>query len=215
MDITTLGLKQSYAFKETHIPSVLDGENIRACLRDKVAPAIRKLEAEGLINGFHHIIHEKMDLRLSSGNWSQHEQRIQGVLSAHSIPTELKDWQLLPIECYGGETGVSLCYNNLEFNRRLCMALVEASSETSDKAVRDKLMRLCPHRWVHYLCNQSGHLNMEQIVFELEDAFGWLCDFTSRNRHDPQASKIVSQVISQVETKIAAFRKCLANVTGE
>lgn len=80
----------------------------------------------------------------------------------------------MPPAQYGGETGVLLCYNNLEFNSRLCLALAEFISETDDNGARQHLYDLCPHQWVHYLCNQFAVLNLEQVAFELQDALRWL-----------------------------------------
>ena len=34
--------------------------------------------------------------------------------------------------------------------------------------------KLCPHQWIHYLFNQIGMLNPEQIEFEFNDALVWL-----------------------------------------
>jgi hypothetical protein len=120
---------------------------------------IRDLESQKLSNGFHHLIHEDIDLRLSCEDWPKHESKIKEVLSIHSISLDLKDWAMPP-EQYGGEIGVLLCYNNLEFNSRLSLALVELIVGTEDISLKESQERLCPHQWVHYLCNQFGYLNL-------------------------------------------------------
>jgi hypothetical protein len=183
-NIEAFGLKSSYTFKETHIPTSHKRDDIHRILRELVAPTVRDLESEKLINGFHYIVHKEIDLRLSSHDWSQHEARIREVLAAHSISPDLEEFQdchEMPREQYGGETAVLLCYNNLEFNSRLCLALVELVSHTSDKTIREKQQNLCPHQWVHYLCNQAGYLNLDQVKFELNDALIWLESFTQNS----------------------------------
>ncbi len=209
MDIRTLGLKSSYAFKETHVPSSLEGGKIRATLKDIVAPTIRDLECRQLINGFHYIVHSDIDLRISSSNWPQHLPAIKEVLENHSIPPDLNDWDThheeMPPDDYGGEIGVQLCYNNLEFNSRLCLALAELMSDTHDDAVRQNLAQLCPRQWVHYLCNQFGYLNRDQIIFEMNDALVWLDDRVSRSRDDPHTTEDVKEIIRQFKD---ATREC-------
>jgi hypothetical protein len=79
-----------------------------------------------------------------------------------------------------------LCYNNLEFNSRLCLALAELMNETRDPLTRRMQERLCPHQWVHYLCNQFGYLNWAQIEFEVNDALLWLESMIRGNQGNPQ-----------------------------
>jgi hypothetical protein len=198
MDIRTLGLKSSYAFKETHVPSSLEGEKIRATLKDIVSPTIRDLESRQLINGFHYIVHSDVDIRISSSNWPQHLPAIKEVLENHSVPPDLNDWQMAP-DNYGGEIGVQLCYNNLEFNSRLCLALVQLMSETDNPAIDRNLAKLCPHQWVHYLCNQFGYLNRDQIIFEMNDSFVWLYDLMPTGRDDPDVTESVKEIMRQFE----------------
>jgi hypothetical protein len=205
MNIKTLGLKSSYVFKETHITTSCERSDIHRVLKRSVAPAIRDLESEKLTNGFHYIVHENIDLRLSSDDWPQHESRIREVLAGHSIPTDIKDWELEPSECYGGETGVLLCYNNLESNSRLCLALVELIYETDNKTIRQKQEGLCPNQWVHYLCNQAGYLNFDQIRFELNDAFKWLESLVSRHGNDPQVHAKANEILMELRDAITRF----------
>ena len=203
MDIKILGLKSSYIFREARIS--LDGEKIHTLLKDRVGPAVRELESSKLINGFHYIIHKDIDLRISSDAWPQYLCQIQKVLATFSIPPELREWKdgmEMPPEKYGGPTGVLLCYNNLEFNSRLCLALIELMSEAKDAAAQQSLMKLCPHQWVHYLCNQFGYLNLDQISFELNDAFCWLEVLL---RQFPTIRDAVRQLVDDHKTKIKEF----------
>jgi len=208
MNIETLGLKSSYLFKETHIPTSREIHDIHRLLKQFVAPAIRDLESKKLINGFHHIVHEKIDLRLSSHDWIQHESSIREVLAAHSISPDLEDFKdcvKMPPENYGGKTGVLLCYNNLEFNSRLCLALVELMYETGDETIRKKQERLCPHQWVHYLCNQAGYLNLDQICLELNDAAIWLKKEINNHAYVPQVRAEASEILKKLRSVITRF----------
>ncbi len=204
VDIETLGLKSLYIFKETHIQTSRERLDIHQKLRQIVAPAIRDLESQRLINGFHHIIHEDIDLRLSCNDWHQYEPKIKEILTLHSIPSDLRDWVLMPPERYGGKTGILLCYNNLEFNSRLSLAIVELMDETDYGSIRQAQESLCPHQWVHYLCNQFGYLNFDQIAFELNDAFIWLQTLIDSNDRNQRVISIARNIIRKL--KIAAIQ---------
>lgn len=207
VDIKTLGLKTNYDFKETRISTSHEKDDVRRQLRQIIAPAIRALELERLIDGFHHIVHEHIDLRLSCGDWSQQGYRIREVLAKHSIPPDLKDWGPMPYERYGGKIGVLLCYNNLEFNSRLCLALAELMGETDDETTQQMQEMLCPHQWVHYLCNQFGYNNLHQIMFELDDALRWLRSLIARNTDDPQIHKVARSILDRFREALDHFEQ--------
>jgi len=203
MSIRAFGLKTCYVFKETQIPTSQRRDHIHQVLKRSVAPAIRDLESDELINGFHYIIHRNIDLRLSCDDWGKDKSKIQNVLALHSIPTPLRDWELQPPESYGGETGVLLCYNNLEFNSRLCLAWLEIMKGTKEEAIRE----LCPHQWVHYLFNQAGYLNLDQIQFELNDGFKWLKGAMQRSPGDSKLRGQVMEILRELEDKITDFTR--------
>ena len=77
IDISGLGLKTNFNFKETHIPTSLNDNDIQKHLREKIGPTIRELESNQLINGFHHLVHKDIDLRLSCNNWNEDESKIK------------------------------------------------------------------------------------------------------------------------------------------
>ena len=210
VDIRTLGLKSIYVFKETHISTSHARHDIHEKLRQVVSPVIRDLESEGLINGFHHIIHKDIDLRLSCHDWQQYEPRIREVLRIHTISTDLKDWGPMPLESYGGETGVLLCYNNLEFNSRLSLALIELIHETDDESIQEAQHALCPHQWVHYLCNQFGYLNPDQILFELNDAFVWLQTLVTKNPGNRQIISFAADTLTKFKQAATQFENTLS-----
>lgn len=207
MDIEALGLKSSFIFKETHIPTTRDRRDIHQQLREVIAPVVRNLESEGLIDGFHYTVHQQIDLRLSCDDWGRGKRAIRGVLDNHSIRPDLVDWALLPPERYGGEAGILLCYNNLEHNSRLCLALADLMDETDDEGVRTRQADLCPHQWLHYLSNQFGYLNLDQIVFELNDAFLWLQTFMNSNAGNPQAVPLASDLLGRLKMAAAEFEQ--------
>ena len=206
-DIKTLGLKSCYVFKETRIPTSHKRHDIRQQLGQIIAPALCDLESQQLINGFHYIVHKHIDLRLSCGNWPLHESRIRDVLVTHSIPPDLEDWGPMPSERYGGEIGVLLCYNNLEFNSRLCLALAQLMYETDDEKTRESQEKLCPHQWVHYLCNQFGYNNLEQIMFELDDALLWLRSIVISNPDNRQVSLQARAIIDRFKETALRFEQ--------
>ena len=204
-NMETLGLKTSYCFKEAHIPTSHERYDIHKKLRELIAPTIRDLESRGLINGFHHIVHDFIDLRLSCDDWGRDEARIKEVLQSHSIPADLTGWGPMPADQYGGERGVLLCYNNLEFNSRLSLALIELINETDDEQTLQMQQNLCPHQWIHYLFNQIGILNLEQIEFEFNDAFVWLRSAVVRSGNNPQATSRAKGIIERFRKQATQF----------
>jgi hypothetical protein len=208
-DISSLGLKSSFDFKETRIPTSREMSDIRDKLREFVAPTVRDLESRNLINGFYHIVHNHIDLRLSCDDWQQHEESIKEVLSEHSISTDLTACGEMSPEVYGGETGVILCYNNLEFNSRLTLALFELMHLTDETSVKETQEKLCPHQWVHHLCNQSGYLNFPQIVFEFIDGFMWLHEMVARNRENDEVITVARNIARDIKNALTEFESWL------
>ena len=204
----SLGLKTRYSFKETHVPTSRQKDHILQQLRGIVAPAVTELEERRLINGFHHIVHTDIDLRLSCEDWAVHGSEIGAVLVRHSIDAGLKDWGPMPPERYGGPLGVLLCYNNLEFNSRLCLALAEVMHGAADAPTLTSQRDLCPHQWVHYLCNQSGCLNAEQILFEVNDAFRWLQALIGDGLN-PDAIALARDLIAKMRRVLEGIEKSL------
>ena len=170
---------------------------------------VLRLEAKGFLDGFHYIKHADIDIRLSCNDWPAKESSIQQVLEQYSIASNLVDWEGLSPDEYGGELGVILCYNNLEFNSRLCLPLLESIHEVTqqDNPLRDQLERLSPHMWVHYLANQTGYLNWDQIVFEFNDAFVWLETMLARSGDVANVKPAISQLLDRLSDTIGRFRR--------
>jgi len=101
------GLKKSYKFKEIYIP--LDKiDDFYNKVATQITPTIIELETLDLINGFHFILHQAIDLRLSCNDWNKNEKKIKEILKEHKLPENLKDCGSLSPEKYGGDIGVNL-----------------------------------------------------------------------------------------------------------
>lgn len=175
IDISRFGLKGDYDFREIKISISGDINDLSEKLLNVVAPAIHELESAGLINGYHFIPHGQLDLRISCTDWIKNEKMIQEVLERHQVPNELGEkWILKEADHYGGNQGVLLCYNNLEFNSRLCLALFELINDTTNDQMRQTFKSRYPGQWIHYLYIQCGYYNPQQVEHELRDAFTWL-----------------------------------------
>lgn len=160
------GLKQDYDFKEVKV--FLPKYRSRRQIHDKiffiVTPVIQKLEKMQLINGFHFIIHEHIDLRISCTRWTKRNtEYFESLLSECGIQDHLVRWPGLSPKIYGGEVGVNLCYNSLEYNSRLVMMDVDASYMNTRellkwKRERDEVNRagLFFNQFQHFLLYQYG-----------------------------------------------------------
>ena len=208
-NIESLGLKTSYNFKQIHIPTSGSIEDKHQKLREIVAPAIRDLESKSLINGFYHIIHQDLDLRLSCDDWEQYESEIKEVLAKHSIASELEPGGNLGSESYGGPGGALLTENNLEINSRLTLAIIELIYSTDDETTRQGLLKQCPHQWVHHLCNQFGLNNFQESEFDFNNAMAWLETIIYNNRNNPQAISDARGMINTFKDRIAHFESTL------
>jgi hypothetical protein len=210
-DIESLGMKTTYIFKQTHIPTSELLEDKHQKLREIVAPAIRDLESKSLINGFYHIIHQDIDLRLSCDDWEQHEPEIKKVLADHSISTELEPGGNLGPKNYGGFGGALLTENNLEINSRLTLAIIELIHSTNDKAILQGLSNQCPHQWFHHLCNQFGFNNFSESMFYFNNALIWLETIIHNNKENPQAISEVRRIINTFKDQIVQFENTHLN----
>ena len=160
VEFRIIGLKEKWNFKEVHIPVLKSNAHI--IILEVVLPVIEELEGKNLINGFHFIFHDDLDLRLSSVNWRSSKKAIQKILKEYDLPDTLEDWGPLPPRMYGGKWGEILCYNNLEFNSRLILGLLQARDCAESAITRDQLYMLLYSQWNHYLFFQYG-INDEEI----------------------------------------------------
>lgn len=205
-----LGLKIDYNFKEVRIflPRKRTVKDIHDKIFLTVIPLIVALEPQKLINGFHFILHEHIDLRLSCCNWYKKEEVIVKVLEeAGEIKDKLVPWFGLDPNLYGGEAGVNLCYNNLEFNSRLIMGIIQANY-TGDREPHRKKRELFERQrdnfvyaqFPHYLRAQFGIQNALEAQIDLGQFWGNV-RIVSRIESKLQATKVFLRSIRRVFLK--------------
>lgn len=209
-ELSNYGLRELYNFKEIHIPTNGQLPDIHNKIINYISPAIIELESLGLIDGFHFILHKAMDLRLSAGDWEKNERSIREILRKNNLSDNLQNWDErteMPPEHYGGDIGVILCFNNLEFNSRLILALIDLQKHTDDTAVRQRQASLVYGQWVHYLYIQYGLGNFLQVRLEFQDSLDWLETIIRRNPGNAQVQDHASKVLDGMNKEIKQFRK--------
>jgi hypothetical protein len=177
--IEQFGFKTRYNFRQTQIDVDEEGNNagmtfttveelssvIQFVIRTKILPAVLELEHRELINGFYFIMHEKLDLRLSCDSWEEKEQDIRTVLTSNGIPPELVHYSGLK-----DDDIKNLDDNNLEMNSRFVLAYLAIRDRASEE-VRNQMSRAVPAKWIHYLYNQFGYLNLVEAISKFDSAF--------------------------------------------
>ena len=207
--LSDYGLNEFYDFREVNIPATYEVDDIHRIIVDCISPVINELESNNVINGFHFILSEDLFLRLSTESWDKNESFIKGVLIKHGLSDKLKNWDLVSPEIYGGTVGVILSYNNLEFNSRLIMALLDAE-KTNDITIKADLQRygynflLCT-QWVHHLYIQYGIRNDAQLLLEFADSLGWLRELVSNNFQDAEVKDFAIRSLHSMSKDIDQF----------
>jgi hypothetical protein len=177
--IEPFGFKTRYNFRQTQIDVDEEAKNadmslvgvdelssvLHFVIRTKILPAILKLEHRGLINGFYFIMHEKLDLRLSCDSWEEKEQDIRIVLTSNGISPELVHYSGLKDDDF-----MNLDDNNLEINSRFVLAYLSIWDRASQEE-RNQMSRAVPDRWIHYLYNQFGYINLVEATSKFDSAF--------------------------------------------
>jgi hypothetical protein len=208
-----LSLKKQ-RFYEFHLPHRNTPESYEDVILEKVDPFVVFAEQEGLIDGFHFILHKDLDLRVSvkdGGNLEVLRKKAEEL----DFPDEKeKRWTMedAPTELYGGVVGVHLCYEALEAFSRLIIKLLKAKKSVSKEPEfpdRDKvlggLLNLT-HQFVHYWYIQQGVENIQEAFFHLGLAEYWfkkLCDkYNIREvdhafRHLSKAGQILESKFAQ------------------
>lgn len=177
--IEPFGFKTRYHFRQTQID--VDGEAKNAgmsltrvdelssvlqfVIKTKILPAVLELERRELINGFYFIMHEKLDLRLSCDSWEEKEQDIRAVLTNNGISPELRHYSGLIVDDFTNLDG-----NNLEMNSRFVLAYLSIWDRASQED-RIQMSRAVPGRWIHYLYNQFGYINLVEAISKFDSAF--------------------------------------------
>jgi hypothetical protein len=177
--IEQFGFKTRYNFRQTQIDVEEEAKNagvslarvdelsnvLHFVIRTKVSPAILELERRELINGFYFIMHEKLDLRLSCDSWEEKKQDIRTVLTNNGISPELVHYSGLKDDDFK-----NLDDNNLEMNSRFVLAYLSIWDRASQED-RSQMARAVPARWIHYLYNQFGYINLVEAISKFDSAF--------------------------------------------
>jgi hypothetical protein len=177
--IEQFGFKTRYNFRQTQIDVNEEAKNAGMSLNSleelpnvlyfvistKVSPAILELERRELINGFYFIMHQKLDLRLSCDAWEEKEQDIRTVLTKNGISPELVHYSGLKEDDFS-----NLDDNNLETNSRFVLAY-SAIWDRASQEERNQMSRAVPARWIHYLYNQFGYINLAEALDKFNSAF--------------------------------------------
>jgi len=194
---TDYGLKESYNFKEIKIKSGIKIEELHKDIIYKIAPAIIHLEENGLINGFHFIWHEKIDLRISSNNWDETEEEIKIRLEEFGLPSDFKDWSM-STERYFGDIGVLLCYNSLEFNSRIILQLLQEKFDENN----DRIINLYASQLPHYHFIQFGWDNITEAIINFENSINQFDEIIERNKNVYKLLNKIQGYLTEAETKI-------------
>ena len=177
--IEQFGFKTRYNFRQTQIDVDEEAKNagmslvgvddlagvLHFVIRTKILPAIMELEHRELINGFYFIMHEKLDLRLSCNSWEEKEQDIRIVLTKRGISPELVHYKGLKDDDFK-----NLDDNNLEMNSRFVLAYLCIWDRAGEED-RNQMSRAVPGRWIHYLYNQFGYINLVEAISKFDSAF--------------------------------------------
>lgn len=214
--IEQFGFKTGYNFRQTQIDVDEEAKNAGMPLADldqlpdvlhfviktKILPAILELEHRELINGFYFIMHEKLDLRLSCDSWEEKMQGIRIVLTNYGIPPELVHYSGLISDDF-----TSLDANNLEMNSRFVLAYLSIWDRAGQED-RNQMSRAVPARWIHYLYNQFGYLNLVEGISKFDSAFfqlkqGYRLGQCDRERY--------VQILEQVKARAEATLQQMEN----
>ena len=209
--IEQFGFKTRYNFRQTQIDVNEEAKNagmslagvdelsgvLHFVIRTKVLPAILELEYRELINGFYFIMHEKLDLRLSCDAWEEKEQDIRIVLTNNDISPELVHYSGLKDDDFK-----NLDDNNLEMNSRFVLAYLSIWDRASQED-RNQMSRAVPGRWIHYLYNQFGYINLVEAINKFDSAFFQLEQGYRLGQCDRERFvKILEHVKARAEAKL-------------
>jgi hypothetical protein len=209
--IEQFGFKTRYNFRQAQIDVNEEARNagmslasleelsniLHLVIKTKVLPAILELERRELINGFYFITHEKLDLRLSCDSWKKKEQDIRVVLANNGISPELTHYSGLKDDDFK-----NLDDNNLEMNSRFVLAYLSIWDRATEED-RIQMAKAVPHRWIHYLYNQFGYINLVEATSKFDSAFFQLEQgYRLRQCDREHFIKILEQVKSRAEAKL-------------
>lgn len=188
------GLKDSYNFKYVKIPNNIENY-------DRISCAVMNLEKSKRINSFHFIIKKEILLYLSTDNWEENEPAIKRILKENKLSDYLEETDTLEQLHYGDKIGVILCYNNLEFNSKLILALIDTQKHT-----RRDISWLLWDLWPHYLYAQYGIFDLSEVEVLFKNALGRLQIYLDEARN-----KYTEENLRKIENNVSY----LLNVEGQ
>lgn len=194
-------------FREINIPFEDPKEYIQI-VQEKITPLIKDLESNSLIERFHFIMHENLDLRLEA-NYDKDTDKIKNKLRKHGLNDELSSdsWSMPEDpEKYGGPKGLEICYRNLEYNSRIIMDLFEFKRYIETKTEKKRRQELkkgfnnLNGQFVHYFLIQQGINNIQEIDFHLQQAKSWASTVINNSPNlKQQHSELHSQLIEIID----------------
>ena len=167
----------------------LDKADYEYLIREKIRPLVGELEADGLIQGFHFIMHGTLDLRLAVEG--ENLSIIADRISAQGIPhSGLKPWTGFTETSreyqWYGPAGIKILLQTLEANSRLVMDLFHFKQDEGGLPLgKEKTIDYLNHQLVHYFLIQQGIDNLEQVHFSLDDAKFWVDILSKQNNKRP------------------------------
>lgn len=208
-EVIALGLKPQN-FREVKIPYNGKDDYLRIII-EVIAPLIEELERKKLIDGFHYIMHQELDLRISIP-YHENVQEVDDVLKTRSLSSFNRPWTMenSEPEHYGGEIGVHLIYEYLEFWSRLIIKLLKAEklidSEFKEpiKSQVSKGLKRLTSNVVHYTYLQQGIGNVEQVNQSLIDTANWV-ETVRRNFLRSNPSQETAQKINTFSDETLQF----------
>jgi len=165
-------------FYETHI-DYKTRAGYEYLVREKIKPLVKELEEEGLIQGFHFIMHGTLDLRLEVVDENKLSIVADKISASDILFSDLKLWNGFTensreYQWYGPE-GIAILLQSLESNSRLLMDLFQFKENAENLPLgEEKTIDNLNHQMVHYFLIQQGIDNRQQVIFSLEDAKFWM-----------------------------------------
>ena len=148
-------------------------------VREKIKPLVKELEEEGLIQGFHFIMHGTLDLRLEVVDENKLSIIADKISATDILFSDLKLWNGFTensqeYQWYGPE-GIAISLQSLESNSRLLMKLFQFKENAENLPLgEEKTIDNLNHQMVHYFLIQQGIDNRQQVNFSLDDAKFWM-----------------------------------------
>ncbi len=121
-------------------------------LMNKIYPAIDKLYSKGLIDTYHFLIHQNLDLRISIPDETKTDA-IKNILEDFELPTELHEWD--------------------KKMSKIEDEILRLNTEITRLLLQHPNLYNFLGSVIHYPVNQFGYPNLKESEFLLLKAVGW------------------------------------------